>query len=139
MQLFHSIRNIFYITVVVTPPAPQEIKYKRQTIGCNLIEWTPIDTGNCHVKYTIRYENQTGVIGTITNIDGSINVWCTNMYSDATAVKIWAVYNGNRGEKSATITLTDNVSNTGNPSGESIVFITLVIEALQSFSKIKRD
>ena len=78
---------------------------------CNLVEWTPIDTGYCHVTYTIQYESKTEVVGIITDIDDATNAWCTNLYSGATAIKMWAVYNGNIGAISAKIPLTQNSYN----------------------------
>ena len=87
-------------------------------MGCNLVEWTPIDTGNCRVTYTIQYENQTGIIGIISEINDATHAWCTELYSDATAIKMWAVYDGNIGVKSSTISLQYNSHNSVRSSGK---------------------
>ena len=83
-----------------------------------MVEWTPIDTGYCRVRYTIQYENKTGVVGIITDIDDATHAWCTNLYSGATAIKMWAVYNGNIGAKSAKIPLQENSYNSATLSGD---------------------
>ena len=112
--------NLFFIVVAVTPPAIKEVKYLRQNIGCNLVEWTPIDTGSCHVTYSIQYESQKGIVGIITNIDDATNVWCTHLYNNATGIKMWAVYNSNIGPKSGLIPLTDNPCNSVKLSGKCV-------------------
>ena len=83
----------------------------RRHVSCNLVEWTPIDIGNCHITYTIQYENQTGIAGVISEIDDSTRTWCTPSYVNATSIKMWAVYNGKIGVKSFTIPLQDNSHN----------------------------
>ena len=83
-----------------------------------MVEWTPIDTGNCRITYTIQYENQTGIVGIINKVDDGTSAWCANSYSDATAIKMWAIYNGNIGRKYSTIPLTENSWNSVRPSGE---------------------
>ena len=94
-------------TFVVTRPAIKDIKYMRWHIGCNLVEWAPINTGNCHVTYNVQYENQTGIVGIISEIDDATHAWFTNLYPDGIAIKMWAEYNGNIGAKSSTIPLMD--------------------------------
>ena len=83
----------------------------RRNTRCNLIEWKPINTGNCHVKYTIQYKNQTSVIGIIAGIHDTTHALCSSLYSDATAITMWAVYNGHIGTKSSTIPLMDSSEN----------------------------
>ena len=83
----------------------------RRKTGCSLIEWEPVDTGSCHVKYTIQYENQTSIIGAVTGIDDATQAWCTRLYSDAKTIMMWAVYNGITGNKSSRIPITDNADN----------------------------
>ena len=90
----------------------------RRNVGCNLVEWTPIDAGNCHITYSIQYENQTGIVGIINQIDDGTSAWCANSYSDAPAIKMWAVYSGNIGRKSSTIPLTENSCNSVKPPGK---------------------
>ena len=90
----------------------------RRQIGCNLVQWTSIDTGNCHVTYTIQYENETGIIGIISGIDDSNQSWCSKPYSGATSIRMWAVYSGNIGTKSPAIPLKDMSNNSVKSSGK---------------------
>ena len=76
-----------------------------------MIEWKPINTGKCHVKYTIQYRNQTSIIGSISGIDDATRTWCSSLYSDATAITMWAVYDGHIGAKSSTTSLMDSSEN----------------------------
>lgn len=79
--------------------------------GCNLVEWTSIDAGNCHVTYTIQYENETGIIEIISGIDDDIQSWCSKPYPNAASIRMWAVYSGNMGTKSPAIPLMDSAHN----------------------------
>ena len=99
-------------------------------MACNLVEWTPIDTGNCHVTYTIQYENQTDIVGVISKINDATHAWCTGLYPDATAIKMWAVYGGNIGAKSSTVLLKYNSHNSVGSSGELIFVIYKVFTVL---------
>lgn len=116
-----------------TTPPVKEVKYMRQNIGCNLVEWRPIDTGNCHVTYTIQYETQAGIIGFITDIDDATRAWCTDLYSDATSIKMWAVYSGSVGTKSVSIPLTDNLCFSADSPGKHFFIYTLVFTEIRTF------
>ena len=68
--------------------------------GCNgtrRVQWQPLNTGTCPVKYTIQFRNSKGdVIGTVVNMNNSTS-YCTNDYDNAISVVMWATYNGTQG------------------------------------------
>ena len=83
----------------------------RGQIGCNLVEWTSVNAGNCPITYTIQYENETGIIGNVSGIDDGAQSWCSKAYSHATSIRMWAVYCGKIGTKSPAIPLMDRPHN----------------------------
>ena len=117
----YIILKVFFFAV--TPPVIKDVRYMKRTIGCNLVEWTPIDTGNCHVTYNIQYENETGIVGITSNINDATHAWCTNVYFESTDIKIWEVFGDNVGAKSSAIPLTENPCNAKISPGEHIFVI----------------
>ena len=45
------------------------------------------------------------MIGRVTGINWSVQAWCSGLYDDATAVVMWASYNGLDGRKSSLVYL----------------------------------
>lgn len=69
--------------------------------GCNgtrLVEWQPLVTGNCSVKYTVEFRNNTNTIDIVENI--TISFYCTSDYDNANSAVVWATHEGIEGIKS---------------------------------------
>ena len=74
------------------------------------MQWNLLETG-CNeyvgerIQYNIEYFNKFGIIGRVTGINWNVQAWCSRRYDDATAVVMWASYNGLDGRKSTLVHL----------------------------------
>ena len=74
------------------------------------MQWNLLQTG-CNelvserIQYNIEYFNKSGIIGRVTDINWSVQALCSRLYDDATAVVMWASYNGLDGRKSSLVYL----------------------------------
>ena len=67
--------------------------------------WKELDTG-CPVEYNIQFSNQNNLtLGNVTAILGNSTFYCTNNFSSAFTVIMWATFNNITGENSEVVPL----------------------------------
>ena len=65
------------------------------------MQWQPLDTGKCFVKYNIKFIDRCGrIVGNITTVRNNISFYCTEDYANIYSLIIWATYNGVKGTES---------------------------------------
>lgn len=73
-----------------------------EKFGCNRrVQWQPIDTGTCPVKYNIQFrDNRSTIVGSVTGVENNVNIFCTDDFFNSSSVTMWASHNGINGNKS---------------------------------------
>ena len=92
------------MTYFLVKPDPVHIDHflPSEKFGCNRrVQWQPIDTGTCPVKYNIQFrDNGSTIVGSVTGVKNNVNIFCTDDYSNSSSVTMWASHNGINGNKS---------------------------------------